>query len=196
MPAEPDPANLANSADALPVHTDNPYRDPLPTVQLLHCISASGFGGATLLVDGWAAAERLAVTDPKAFDLLTTHDIPFRYVDDGVDLRARARLIELDSAGEVVGVRMNNRSMEPPDLATELLEPFYAAYRAFAAALADPSGVVELTLRPGELLAFDNRRVLHGRSGFAAGSRRLLQGCYVDIDAIRSSVRVIEEASA
>lgn len=193
---EPDPANLANSAAALPLHTDNPYREPVPTVQVLHCLSASGFGGTTRLVDGWAAAERLAVTDPRAFDLLTTREVPFRFVDEGVDLRARARLIELDAAGEVVAVRVNSRSMQPPDLPVEDIEPFYAAYRSFTEALADPSAVAELTLGPGELLAFDNRRVLHGRSVYPADSGRLLQGCYVDIDAIRSSVRVRSAASA
>ncbi len=188
--AAPDPANLANSTGGLAVHTDNPYRDPVPTVQLLHCIEASGRGGATRLVDGWAAAERLAAADPGAFEALTRCDVSFRYVDDGVDLQARGRLIELGHGGAVVAVRMNNRSMEPPDLPAADLDAFYAAYRAFAAALAEPDAVVELTLRPGELVALDNRRVLHGRSGFPAGSRRLLQGCYADIDAVRSAVRV------
>ncbi|NDH87932.1 MAG: gamma-butyrobetaine,2-oxoglutarate dioxygenase, partial [Actinobacteria bacterium] len=46
---------------------------------------------------------------------------------------------------------------------------------------------VELTLRPGELVAFDNRRVLHGRRAFRSSARRHLQGCYIDIDAIRSA---------
>jgi hypothetical protein len=26
-------------------HTDNPYRDPVPTVQLLHCLSTADDGG-------------------------------------------------------------------------------------------------------------------------------------------------------
>ena len=32
------PANLASTGLALRPHTDNPYRDPVPTVQLLHCL--------------------------------------------------------------------------------------------------------------------------------------------------------------
>ena len=46
---------------------------------------------------------------------------------------------------------------------------------------------IEITLRPGELVAFDNRRVLHGRRAFRSSTRRHLQGCYIDIDAIRST---------
>ncbi len=190
--ARPDPSNLADSTEALALHTDNPYRDPVPTLQLLHCLTASGDGGATRLVDGWAAVERLAGTDPDAVALLARYDVPFRYLDDGVDLQARGRLIELDHAGNVVTVRMNNRSMEPVDLPAAELERFYAAYRAFATTLSDPAAVVELALAPGELVAFDNRRVLHGRTGYPPGSSRLLQGCYADIDAVRSAVRVAE----
>ena len=34
----PDPANLANTSARIGMHTDNPYRDPVPGLQLLHCI--------------------------------------------------------------------------------------------------------------------------------------------------------------
>jgi DUF971 family protein len=48
----PDPLNLADTNLGLGLHTDNPYRDPVPTLQLLHCLVASGEGGETVLVDG------------------------------------------------------------------------------------------------------------------------------------------------
>jgi gamma-butyrobetaine dioxygenase len=35
---EPDPNNLAFTSVAITPHTDNPYRDPVPTLQLLHCL--------------------------------------------------------------------------------------------------------------------------------------------------------------
>ena len=35
---------IADSLPHLPVHTDNPYRDPVPGFQLLHCLSAAGRG--------------------------------------------------------------------------------------------------------------------------------------------------------
>ena len=37
-------ANLAYTSLALPVHTDNPYRNPVPTLQLLHCIASDATG--------------------------------------------------------------------------------------------------------------------------------------------------------
>ena len=48
-----DPENLADTAMALSPHTDNPYRDPVPTLQLLHCLENSMEGGETVLVDGF-----------------------------------------------------------------------------------------------------------------------------------------------
>ena len=35
---EPRPGNLAFTSRRILPHTDNPYRDPAPTVQLLHCL--------------------------------------------------------------------------------------------------------------------------------------------------------------
>ncbi len=40
---------------------------------------------------------------------------------------------------------------------------------------------------------FDNQRILHGRSEYDHG-RRHLQGCYADKDAVRSRIRVLEDA--
>jgi gamma-butyrobetaine dioxygenase len=39
------PSNLAYTGLGLGAHTDNPYRDPTPTLQLLHCLSSSAGGG-------------------------------------------------------------------------------------------------------------------------------------------------------
>jgi gamma-butyrobetaine dioxygenase len=50
-------------------------------------------------------------------------------------------------------------------------------------------------LRPGDLVAFDNTRLLHGRTAFTlpntAGLARHLQGCYVDRDGLYSRLAVL-----
>ncbi len=188
--AEPDPVNLAYTSLGLPAHTDNPYREPCPTVQLLHCLAAAGDGGgASRFVDGFAAAARLREEDPAAFRTLTTTDVTFRYQSAEVDLQARRPLIELDCDGAVRAVSVNNRSMEPYGANRADAATFYAAYRAFVDLLDSDEFAIEITLRPGELVAFDNRRVLHGHRAFRLTERRHLQGCYIDIDAIRSAAR-------
>ena len=184
--AEPDPINLAYTPLGLPAHTDNPYRHPCPTVQLLHCLVAADEGGASRFVDGFAVADQLRFHDPAAFRTLTTIDVDFRFHADGVDLRARRPLIELDRAGRVHAVSVNNRSMEPLPAGSPHAADFYAASRTFVDLLNGDDHAIEVTLRPGELVALDNRRVLHGRRAFRSSARRHLQGCYIDIDTIYS----------
>lgn len=187
------PSNLAFTGLALGLHTDNPYRDPVPGLQLLHCLEASPEGGESLAVDGIAVAERLRAEAPEDFELLARHAVPFRYRDKaaGVDLSSRAPLIELDDRGMVAAVRYNNRSAAPFDLPAEVLPAFYRAYRRFGRLLHEPEQRVAFRLAPGDLFAVDNRRVLHGRSGFGTGRRRL-QGCYADKDGLRSRLAVLE----
>jgi gamma-butyrobetaine dioxygenase len=186
------PSNLAFTGLALGNHTDNPYRDPVPQLQLLHCLEQAAEGGESIVVDGFFAAERLRREWPEDFALLARHPAPFRYVEDGqVDLQARAPLIELDNEGGLQAVRYNNRSAAPFDLPEESVIPFYRAYRRFGRLLHDPQATVGFRLRPGDLFILDNRRVLHGRRGFGSG-RRHLQGAYADKDGLLSRLRVLE----
>jgi [2-(trimethylamino)ethyl]phosphonate dioxygenase len=186
------PQNLAFTALALGNHTDNPYRDPVPQLQLLHCLEAAGEGGESVVVDGFTAAERLRREAPDAFAMLTRTAVPFRYVEAGsVDLRHAAPLIELDIAGALRIVRYNNRSIGPLDIDADEVAAFYDAYRRFGRLLHDPALTVGFRLRPGDLFIVDNRRVLHGRRGFSGG-RRHLQGAYADADSLTSKLRVLE----
>jgi len=189
----PAPGNLAYTSRAIRPHTDNPYRDPVPTVQLLHCLRAAGQGGETGLVDGFAAAGALRGTDPASFGTLTGTPAPFGYTDKETELRACQPLIELSPRGRVRGVRFNNRSMGPLRGSYAGITAFYAAYRRWAELLAEPGRQLNLRLAPGDCLVFDNTRVLHARTAFSlsAGSPgRHLQGCYADLDGLASTLAV------
>src|SRR6185503_854618 len=72
-------SDLAYTSLPLDPHTDNPYRDPVPGVQLLHCLVNETSGGLSTLVDGFAAAQELKARDPDAFDLLSRTPVRFRY---------------------------------------------------------------------------------------------------------------------
>ena len=189
--SEPEPVNLAFSNLGLGLHTDNPYRDPVPGLQLLHCLVAESDGGESVVVDGFAVAERLRAEAPEDFQLLTRHSVPFAFRSKDADLQSRSPLIELDAEGQVAAVRYNNRSAAALDLAPDLLPAFYRAYRRFGRLLHDPDFAVSFRLEPGDLFVVDNRRVLHGRKGFSGG-RRHLQGCYADTDSLESKIRVLE----
>src|SRR6185437_10442890 len=84
----PAPCDLAYTSLPLDPHTDNPYRSPVPGVQLLHCLVNETSGGLSTLVDGFAAAEALRARDVEAFELLSRTPVRFRYRDDTTELVA------------------------------------------------------------------------------------------------------------
>jgi [2-(trimethylamino)ethyl]phosphonate dioxygenase len=185
--------NLAYTNRALPVHTDNPYRDPVPGFQLLHCLSAAGEGGDSIFVDGMAVAERIRVEDPDAFTTLCQTPILFRFQDATVDLVAERTMLELDTQGQFRAIHYNDRSIAPLPLKGPRLKKYYPAYRKLAALLHEPARLVVCRLEPHDLVLFDNTRVLHGRTAFSTGARHL-QGCYVDADGLYSSLAVLARA--
>lgn len=188
---EPDPNNLAFTSAAITPHTDNPYRDPVPTLQLLHCLVNDAEGGDSGLVDGFAAAALLRHEDPEAFEVLTRTPVPFVFRDTGTELRADRPLIGTDPLGRVREVRFNNRSIGTLRLPPEGLESFYTAYRTFAELLLRPELRLDLRLSPGDCLVFDNTRLLHARTAFAQDGARHLQGCYADLDGLESTLAVL-----
>ncbi|MFG3053829.1 TauD/TfdA family dioxygenase [Kitasatospora sp. NPDC048239] len=193
---EPDPNNLAFTSVAIAPHTDNPYRDPVPTLQLLHCLDNSAAGGDSGLVDGFQAAALLRAEAPADFAVLTRTVVPFVFRDRGTELRADRPLIEVDPLGRIREVRFNNRSIGTLRGPAEELEAFYAAYRRFAAITLRPELRLDLRLDPGDCLIFDNVRLLHARTAFEQDGSRHLQGCYADLDSLTSTLAVLHHRGA
>lgn len=188
--AAPCPGHTGHS---LPPHTDHPYHDPVPPVELLHCLENQTTGGDVTLVDGFHLARTLRRSEPRSFDLLTTCPVPFRRQADGRDLRCQAPIIELDWLDQPRQIRFCNRSMQPLQLPEAIMETYYAAYRRFSELAVRDDLVVRLRLQPGDLLMFDNHRVLHGRSALPAAGERLLQGCFIARDGLFSTLEITRQ---
>jgi gamma-butyrobetaine dioxygenase len=183
------PTNLAYTGLGLGAHTDNPYRDPTPTLQLLHCLASSAEGGENTLVDAFRVTQQLADEELR---LLSTWPLRFRYADADTDLESETPVISLDARGQVQAVHYNTRSAQPLQLPDDVVGPYYEAYQRFGRLLEAPEHRIQFKLAPGDLFIVDNLRVLHGRTGYAAtGGERHLQGCYADRDGLRSRLAVL-----
>lgn len=191
---EVNPTNLAYTGLGLQAHTDNPYRDPVPTLQLLYCLENSADGGDSIVVDGFRVAERLRAEDPDGFDLLARYPARFEYAGSaGVRLQSRRPMIEMSADGLLQGVRFNNRSAAPiVDVPFDHMAAYYAAYRRFAEWVDDPALAVSFKLQPGECFLVDNTRVMHARKGYSGAGSRWLQGCYADKDGLLSTLAALE----
>jgi alpha-ketoglutarate-dependent taurine dioxygenase len=186
------PENLAYSDLGLGLHTDNPYREPVPGFQVLHALIASPDGGESLFGDGFAIAEQLRAIHPDAFAVLTRTAVPFLYRSKDAELYAERPLIELSCSGEVKAVHYNSRSIAPLRLTLHDAGPFYAAYRRFAALLRDSRFHLQFKLRDGDVVAFDNQRTLHGRTAFSSARYpRHLRGCYLTRDSVYSEAALL-----
>ncbi len=191
---EINPSNLAFTSLGLQAHTDNPYRDPVPTLQILYCLESSAEGGDSQVVDGFHAALRLRDESPEHFALLSRYCACFDYQgSDGVHLTSRRPMIELAPDGELIGIRFNNRSAAPVvDVPFDQMTAYYAAYRRLGEIIDDPAMAISFKLAPGESFIVDNTRVLHARTGYASTSgSRWLQGCYADKDGLMSTHSVL-----
>ena len=192
--AEVNPNNLAYTNLGLQAHTDNPYRDPVPTLQLLACLENTVEGGDSIVVDGFGWRRDCRRKTRAA-------SICFQSIARGSNMPAaracglasKRPMIELGPDGELIAIRFNNRSAAPfVDMPYEAMEDYYAAYRRFAELIEDPSMQVTFKLAPGELFIVDNTRVLHARKAFSGSGKRWLQGCYADKDGLLSTLAAIE----
>ena len=192
--AEVNPNNLAYTNLGLQAHTDNPYRDPVPTLQILACIENTVEGGESSVVDGFAVAAALQAENPEGFRLLSSYPARFEYAgSSGVRLQSKRPMIELGPDGELICIRFNNRSLAPVvDVPFAEMEKYYAAYRRFAELIEDTAFEVTFKLGTGESFIVDNTRVLHARKAFSGSGKRWLQGCYADKDGLLSTLAAIE----
>ena len=84
-----------------------------------------------------------------------------------------------------------------PVLDCQSMLAFHRARRRLGELLCDPDFELRLRLDAGDLMMFDNIRVLHGRTGYDPNEgHRQLQGCYIDRDGPRSLYRVLRRRFA
>ena len=192
--SKPDPDSLAYTAHGLPPHVDLVSREAMPGVQFLHCLVFEATGGDTVLVDGFACAAELGRTDPASYELLTTTPLLWRYRDGAdTDLSYRGPMIRLDPSGALREVRCSNTLLAPLDVPPDRTLDTYRAVRAFVGIVRSGRFEIRVRLQPGDVMCFDNYRILHGRTEFDPNSgHRHLQGCYIDRDDFLSRIRTLE----
>jgi gamma-butyrobetaine hydroxylase len=188
-----EPNASAYTSMGLELHTDLAnWRQP-PDVQLLFCLKSDVTGGESVFGDGLRVAAELRKADRAAFELLTRQPVEYRFHDKTCDIRTRAPLLETDSDGKLRRIRFNNWLRGATVFPEAILEPMYAAIGKLWRMLRDPAFQLHLRLRPGDLIAYDNQRVLHGRAPFDASSgERHLQGCYINQEDLDSMLYMLD----
>jgi gamma-butyrobetaine dioxygenase len=186
----PNPNDLAYTSLALSPHTDNPYRKPVPCIQLLHCIENEVNGGLSTLVDGFKVATHLKKNNPDYFEILTKVKVNFKFTDKDVVLENKGELIELDEKYNFKQIRFSTRLDYVPALERNQLDLYYKARKEISDLYNSDEFKIEFKLMPGDIMMMDNHRLLHGRTVYDANEgKRFLQGCYIDHDSSEGKLR-------
>ena len=189
---EPDPINLAYTALALPLHTDLPNQELIPGYQFLHSYRNNASGGESVFADGFRICSDLREESPQDFDLLERVAIPWRFHDDVNDIRQRRPIIHRHGDGSFDYFVFNAHIADVPDMEADTLCEFYGAYQRLMTRIRHPRYAIHLALAAGEMVAFDNTRVLHGRTAFdPASGERHYRGYYLERNEIDSRIRVL-----
>ncbi len=186
-------SDLAYTSCALSAHTDNPYRRPIPGIQLLHCLKNDSVGGFSTLTDGFSIANYMRKKYPKYFNLLSSIKIRFTYQDNKTILENWGETIELNTDKTIKRVRLSPRLDYVPVLQKDKLDKFYKARTLFIKLCNSKKFMIEFKLKPGDIMIMDNYRTLHGRTSYnmSVGERHL-QGCYVDHDSVESNMKNLQ----
>lgn len=158
-------------------------------------------------MDAFTAASRLRTSHPLEFDILSSTPVPFHYINAGNHLHEVHPTIELNHYADSCAdgkKPIKHINYSPPfqaPLPPSTPPSFYAALQRFASLLEAPDAVYEYTLREGDVVLFDNRRVLHARTAFSdlpgdklqveGTPNRWLKGCYLEADAVLNRGRVL-----
>lgn len=192
--SRPDARVAGETARAQIPHTDEPFRYAPPGFIFFHAIKAgAGSGGTSLMVDGFHVAETMRVKTPNLFEILTRSGVTYQREHAGeVFFSTEAHVISLDMAGAVTGVRFNDRSLAPQIAELNEIESLLDALAEFTRLACESENQFHHQLQPGEMLVFDNHRILHGRTAFEPSlAVRHLRSCNVDRDAVHSAFRTL-----
>ena len=188
--SKPNPNDLAYTSLALAPHTDNPYRNPVPCIQILHCIENEVNGGYSTLVDGFTVTEKLKNDYPDYYKILTEIKVRYQFIDQDVFLEDWAEMIKLDENQNFKQVRFSPRLDFVPLMDRDKLNLYYSARNKISELYNSDKYRIEFKLMPGDLLMMDNHRLLHGRTSYDANEgNRFLQGCYIDYDSTEGKLK-------
>jgi len=175
------------------MHQDLCYYETPPGFQFLHCLIANESGGENGFVDTFKVAEQLKKSDPESFEVLSK--IPTTYHKLGVDhqMLFRHPIISVNAEGDVVAFNYSPPFEGPLSVPFKWVDPYYNALRTLTKIIRSSSMQMKLKMKPGDMISFNNRRILHGRTAFdPEKGERHIRGTYIDLDEFKSRYFTLE----
>lgn len=187
------PINIAYTDQALPLHMDLPYYESPPGLQLLHCLNFNHTvqGGLSTFLDVVKVANTFMQQHPKEFNILAK--IPACFQKVHINRKKPVNMIYhrphfiTNTKNELIAVNWSPPFEGPIKVNNKEMINYYHAYRKFKSAIDTAFNRYghQFKLNTGEIVIFNNRRLLHGRTKIDKVQKktdRWLQGCYISMD--------------
>ncbi|XP_075168333.1 gamma-butyrobetaine dioxygenase-like [Haematobia irritans] len=192
--------NYAYLSKPLPLHTDMPYCEYKPSVTILHTLEQSkSEGGSNMLTDAYNVANQLREQNPEYFQILSDTLVDWCDIgqDEGESFHNifRAPVINLDKDGQYTRINFSIPQRDSHfNIDIDKVVSWYRANSLFVRMAHEQA--VTFKTQPGDILAFNNLRVVHGRTGYddSKNNVRHIMGAFVDWDTIHSKRRVLSKA--
>jgi gamma-butyrobetaine dioxygenase/trimethyllysine dioxygenase len=159
------------------LHTDQPFLPEPPRLQLLQAIRRAERGGENLVADGRTAFRYLESLDADAAHRLTSTPVRFHRKQAQFEREVIAPIVTFES--DRFRVRSSYFTVAPYKLPFAEMSAWYRAHDAYVRILRDPRHHHRFRLDPGDVLLYDNHRMLHGREAFTGA--RWVRGVYFDV---------------
>ena len=191
------PDSNAFTNAALLQHMDMPTRECPHGLQFLYCRENTAQGGEGVYVDGYQISVDMATEEPDHFRTLCEVHWTYTNRSRTSSYQATGPVVETDDYGHITGIRYTPWLRAPMKAPLHIQNRAHRAHRAFAARAQSARYQLEFCYRPGDLIAFDNRRILHGRRGYEnQGGQRFIEGIYADRDDLHSTIRTLQRTNS
>ncbi|XP_055594983.1 gamma-butyrobetaine dioxygenase-like isoform X3 [Uranotaenia lowii] len=189
------------SSSTVFMYNDKPYYEYKPGCNLLHSIgeTKSTTEGQNLISDAFYVAEIMRHDLSEEFAILAETPVNWSHVDSGIGgefqsiLRAPVICDGPDGKLERVNLSVAFRDSHF-NIPVEKVEPWYRAMSSFVQLVHREA--VRVKTNPGDILTFDNLRMVHGRTKTKPTkgeiNERHIVGAYLDWDILYSKLRVLK----
>ncbi|KAJ2160157.1 hypothetical protein GGF46_002470 [Coemansia sp. RSA 552] len=174
---------LGYTNSAVRLHTDQCYSDDVPGFQFLHCIRPADVGGENYFVHAESAANYLKTeVSHRAYDLLTTVPVQFDRKQNNFQALHVGPILRLgDSKGgerRLEQIRYSYFTQGPQTTVPfSQIHEWYEAQQTWDRLLYRDDFQIKADLQAGDVVIYDNFKVLHARNGFQG--KRHMAGVYL-----------------
>ncbi|KAJ1667376.1 hypothetical protein IW140_000911 [Coemansia sp. RSA 1813] len=178
---------LGYTNSAVRLHTDQCYSDNVPGFQFLHCIHPADVGGDNYFVHAESAANYLKTEiNSRAYELLTTVPVKFDRKQSKFQAQHITPILRLS---DEVDPKTNERKLAQvrysyftqgaqTTVPFSQLREWYEAQQVWDELLYRDDFQIRAELQAGDVVIYDNFKVLHARNGFSGP--RHMAGVYLD----------------